>query len=109
MRYFAIAAAALLLPISPAAAAGQTIQVNSSFNSQVFVTDGSDSQLQEQEKVMKRAMYERAARECELLRTTIALSCRITNLGVSTQINRSYGQPPTLYVSSNVSMEVVLK
>jgi hypothetical protein len=92
-----------------AVAAGDTIQVNSSFNAQIFVANETEPQIQEQERSLKQSMYERATRECELLRASIALSCRITSIGVSTQINRSHGNPPTFYINANISMEVTLK
>ena len=105
----AVIAAALVLTAAPALAAGQTIQVNASFNSQVIVTDDNESKILEQEKTLKRAMYERAARECDDMRATIALTCSITNISVSTSINRNYGQPPSVYVNSSVTLQVTLK
>ena len=92
-----------------AVAAGETIQVNSSFNAQILVANETEPQIQEQERSLKQSMYERATRECELLRASIALSCRITSIGVSTQFNRSHGNPPTFYINANISMEVTLK
>ena len=92
-----------------AVAAGDTIQVNSSFNAQILVANETEPQIQEQERSLKQSMYERATRECELLRASIALSCRITSIGVSTQFNRSHGNPPTFYINANISMEVTLK
>jgi hypothetical protein len=106
---FAAFALATALAATPALAAGQTIQVNASFNSQIVVTDDNEAKMAEQEKTLKRAMYERAARECDDMRATIALTCTITNISVSTSINRNYGQPPSIYVNSNVSLQVTLK
>lgn len=97
------------LSAGTAVAAGESIQVNSSFNGQNLVANETEPQIQEQERSLKQSMYERASRECELLRASIALSCRITSIGVSTPFNRSHGQPPTLYINANVSMEVTLK
>jgi hypothetical protein len=90
-------------------ASGGAIQVNSSFNTQVFVAVETEPQIQEQERRLKQSMYERAVGECELLRATIALSCRMTGISVSTQITSTPGNPATLYVNANVSMEVMLK
>ena len=92
-----------------AAAGGGAIQVNSSFNTQVFVANETEPQIQEQERSLKQSMYERATGECELLRASIALSCRMTGISVSTQINSSPGSPATLYVNTYVNMEVRLK
>ena len=92
-----------------AVASGGAIQVNSSFNAQIFVANETEQQIEEQETKLKLSMYERATRECELLRSSIARSCRMTSISVSTQFTPSLGNPPTLYVNANVSMEVTLK
>jgi hypothetical protein len=54
-------------------------------------------------------MYERAARECDDLKATIALACQITGINVSTQITRNPGTPSQVYVSANVQMQVTVK
>ena len=100
---------ALLATAPPAEAAGQPIQVSASFSAQVVTAGDNEALIAQQERTLKRSMYERAARECEDLRSTIALTCAITNMNVSSQINRTYGQPPTLYVNSSVSMQITLK
>lgn len=92
-----------------AAASGEAIQVNSSFNAQVFVANETEPKIEEQERRLKQSMYERAIRECELLRASIALSCRMTSISVSTQFTPSHGNPPMLYINANVSMEITLK
>ena len=92
-----------------ACAAGETVQVNSSFNAQVFVANETEPKIEEQERRLKQSMYERAIRECELLRASIALSCRMTSISVSTQFTPSHGNPPMLYINANVSMEITLK
>ena len=100
---------AVLAIAAPAVAAGQDIQVSASFNAQVTATTDNEAMLAQQERTLKRSMYERAARECDDLRATIALICTITNMNVSTQITRTFGQPPSLYVNSSVSMQITLK
>ena len=102
-------AALLLTAAAPAEAQKQSIQVSASFSAQVIATTDNDAMMAQQERTLKRSMYERAARECDDLRATIALTCTIGNMNVSTQINRSYGQPPSLYVNSSVSMQITLK
>ncbi|MGH6907268.1 MAG: hypothetical protein ACREDX_05350 [Aestuariivirga sp.] len=99
----------LLAAASPALAGGAAIQTNASFSAQVVATADNDAEISQQEKGLKRAMYERAAREYDNLRTSIAISCSITGINVSTQINRNYGQPPNIYVNSSVTMQVTLK
>lgn len=60
-------------------------------------------------RAYKRSLYQKAASECEDFIATIARSCAITNIGVSTQENRFAGQPATLYVSINVTMQITPK
>jgi hypothetical protein len=103
------AAAVLAALASPAFAAGQTIWVNTSYSLQVPVAGETDTQIVDQEKSLKRSMYERAARECDDLKATIALACQITNISVSTQITRNPGTPSQVYVSANVQMQVTVK
>ncbi len=98
----------MLAVTSPALAGGQTVQANASFSAQIAATD-NDAVITQQEKNLKRAMYERAARECADILASVATSCSITGINVSTQINRNYGQPPSIYVNSSVTMQVTLK
>ena len=109
MKRFPFVLLVCLMAATPALAQKQTIQVSASFSAQVLASSDNEALLATQERTLKRSMYERAARECDDLRATIALACAITNMNVSAQINRSYGQPPTLYVNSSVTMQVTLK
>lgn len=103
-----VLALATFAPLN-AASAGQTIQVSASYSMTVMVAVDDDAAMTEQEKKIKRSLYERAARECGDLLATIALTCTITNINVSTTINRNYGQPPQVYANANVAMQVMLK
>lgn len=107
-----IAAALLgLQQLLPAAAQAEdsTVQISASYNVQAPIAGTTESDLVAQEHRLKRAMYERGARECAELLATIARSCAITGINVSTQINQTYGQPQTIYLNSNVNMQVTLK
>ena len=99
---------AQMLP-DTAQAAEQTVQVGASYNIQAAIAGTTDADIAAQEHRLKRAMYERGARECAELLATIARNCAITGINVSTQINQTYGQPQTIYVNSNVNMQVTLK
>lgn len=105
----ALSVAFLLAYASPAFAAGQAISVNASYNLQMPATGDTETAITDQERLLKRSLYERAARECDDLKATIALTCLITNISVSTQISRNPGAPPQLYVSSNVQMQITAK
>jgi len=109
MRTLTVCLAALAIAAFSPAHAGQTIQANANYSMTVMVTDDEDLAMTEQEKKIKRALYERAARECGDLLATIALTCSITNISVSTNINRNYGQPPQVYANASVAMQVTLK
>ena len=64
---------------------------------------------QAEEDSRRRDLYARSVKECALLLDTIAKSCAITSVNVSTQINGSPGQPDYLYLSANIAMQVELK
>ncbi len=99
----------MLSAVSQATAGSEAIQANASFSAQIVVAIDDDVKITEQEKNLKRAMYQRSAGECTDILASIATSCSITGISVSTQVNRTYGQPPTIYVNSNVTMQVTLK
>ena len=103
------AAAMLAVLASPSFAAGPAIWVNTSYSLQIPADSDADARITEQEKTLKRSMYERAARECEDLKATIAQTCQVTSINVSTQINRNPGTPTQIYVSTNVQMQVTIK
>ncbi len=54
-------------------------------------------------------LYKKSAAECADLTATIAKSCLITGITVSTQINRSPGVPDSMYATGSVTMQVDLK
>jgi hypothetical protein len=106
---FLLAAAALAASAFPALAAGPAIWVNTSYSLQIPAEGEIDVRITDQEKTLKRSMYERAARECEDLTATIALTCQITNINVSTQITRNPGTPTQIYLTANVQMQATMK
>jgi len=113
----AFAALALALITAPAFAESNTmalpavgpVSVNVSYNLQLPAGPGTAELLSSVERNARKSMYTLAAKECEALLATIASSCQITAINVSTQINRYPSQVPTLYISSNVSMQIALK
>ena len=109
MRILTASFGALAFAALAPAHAGQTIQANANYSMTVMVADDDDAAMAVQEQKIKRSLYERAARECGDLIATIALTCTITNISVSTQINRNYGQPPQVYANASVAMQVTLK
>ncbi|MGI9412777.1 MAG: hypothetical protein ACR2PM_03870 [Hyphomicrobiales bacterium] len=58
----------------------------------------------------RKRLYGMAARECAFLLDTIAGSCRLTGVNVSTQIqHQSGGNPPMLHLSGNAQFAITLK
>lgn len=71
---------------------------------------GADATAKEaEEDAYRQRLYVRAVKECEGLLASIAKSCVITNVSVSTQVNSSPGQPDYLYGTASISMTVELK
>jgi hypothetical protein len=84
-----------------------TASVNYTLN---LPLDAADQAAEaEVERSHRRAMYAKAAKECEDLLATIAATCQITNISMSTQLNRYPGQAPTIYVNASVTMQIALK
>jgi|GEM_PF-5054142 len=77
--------AMMLAAASEALAGGQAIQANASFSAQIIAVADNDTEITRQETNLKRAMYERAARECTDIMASIAISCSITGINVSAQ------------------------
>lgn len=62
-----------------------------------------------EEEAYRKSLYTRSVGECAALTETIAKSCVITAVNISTQINSNPGQPDYLYATANISMQVELK
>ena len=92
---------------SAAAAQGFILSTTISIN---LPLTASDPIARAAEEVgFRRDLYQRSVGECALLMETVAASCEITGINVSTQINSSPGQPDYLYASSTITMQVALK
>jgi ABC-type transport system substrate-binding protein len=90
-------------------AAPGPVNVNISYTINAPLTASTPEAATAEDREYRKALYRRAAGECEDLLATIAASCQITNIGVSSQVNRYPGQPATIYVSTNVTMQIALK
>jgi len=107
---------ALALPSAPAAAQStafpptRVVNVSVNFNTQLPLPDLSEAALAQTQKNGRLALYRLARDECEVMRSVIAESCRLTNLNLSTQIqNYNNGQPLMLSVNANANFTVALK
>ena len=63
----------------------------------------------EEEQGYRKSLYQQSAKECADLLDTIAKSCTITNISVSTQITRQAGMADQIYASGSVTLQVELK
>lgn len=62
-----------------------------------------------EEEPRRNELYIRSAGECAILQESVANSCAITAVSVSSQTNSNPGQPDYLYASSSITMQVELK
>jgi hypothetical protein len=98
----AAATAALGLPPLPG------ILVTTSISLNIPLAALGPEERQAEEDRYRRGFYERATGECAILLETVAKSCEVTSLNISTQINSSPGQPDYLYATANITMQVEL-
>lgn len=122
-RTIRLAAVAAVMLVAPATAQNVFIQsraatpadtkgdVRVNIGMNFFVaspTDDSEAAIKAQEQA-RRALYESAARECELLRTTIASECHLESIGIN--VNRNYGNqtPQGFNANGNFGFRIKLK
>lgn len=86
-----------------------SVRVQSSINFFVAGPSGEGEEAQKLRDRARRAVYDMAARECDLLRDVIAKDCRLES--INTNINRQFGQqqPEGLNVNSTMSLQITLK
>lgn len=94
-------------PAAEAAVAGTSLNTSISLNLPLTARDAAGRRAEED--AYRMDLYARSVKECALLLESIAKTCVITSINVSTQVNSNPGQPDYLYVSSNISMQVELK
>ena len=100
------AAGARILPLL----GGQAINVSVGFNTRLPLADLGEEALAEAQKQGRRFVYRLASEECAVLKATIAETCRLTNLNVSTQIQAGNNQTPVqLYINGSANFQVSLK
>lgn len=91
----------------PTVASG--VMINSSISLNLPLAGADRAARQAEEDGYRRDLYARSAAECQVLLDSIAKSCVVTSINVSTQVNSNPGQPDYLYVSSNITMQIDLK
>ena len=85
------------------------VRVQSNINFFVAGPTGETEEAQKLRDRARRAVYEMAARECDLLRDVIAKECRMES--VSNNINRQYGnqQQEGFTITGSMSFQITLK
>jgi len=86
------------------------VNVNTSFNSRTPLTNTSDDAIANTQRTGRRFIYRMAVKECAVLKETIAETCRLTNLNVSTNVQHPSGNNPVmLNLSGNAQFAISLK
>ncbi len=85
------------------------VRVNISFNSQSPLTDTSAQAVAAIQKMGRKLIYKMAREECETLRKTIAKTCSLTNLNVSSQLRHQHNAPKSLYINGSAQFSITLK
>jgi hypothetical protein len=85
------------------------VRIQSTINFFVAGPTGESEEAQKLRDRARRAVYEMAARECDLLREVIAKDCRIEQ--VSNNINRQYGnqQQEGFTITGSMNFQITLK
>ena len=96
---------ALAMPSQP----GGPVSVNISYAVNETLNTIEPAAVAAVESAHRDAMLKRADGECAAILATIATDCAVTAINISSQVNSYPGQPPALYISSTVSLQVTLK
>ncbi len=61
------------------------------------------------QKMGRKMIYRMAREECETLRSTIARTCSLTNLNVSSQVRQQHNRPNSLHINGSAQFAITLK
>ncbi len=86
-----------------------TVNVSVSFNSQTPLAETNDKAVAAIQKMGRKLIYRMAQEECKTLRSTIAQSCQLTNLNVTTQLRHQHNRPNSLYINGSAQFSITLK
>ncbi len=86
---------------------GISISTSYSISGPMLAKTPQDSAKEEQG--YRKSLYQQSAKECADLLDTIAKTCAVTNISVSTQITRQAGVADQIYASGSVTLQVELK
>jgi hypothetical protein len=86
------------------------VRVQSSINFFIAGPTGEGDEAQKLRERARRAVYEMAARECDLLREVLAKDCRMESVTSNININRQYGQQQEGFnINGSMSFQITLK
>ena len=86
------------------------INVSVSMNMQVPLADGDTATLQSAQIDGRKMLYRLATSECPVLMETIAQSCRLTSMNVSTQLrHQNRNTPYMLHLNGSAQFAITLK
>jgi hypothetical protein len=95
---------------SIAAAASASVNVNVSFDMQMPLADDEMNTLSDAQIRGRKMIYKQAVAECPVLLETIAASCSLTRLNVSTRLHRrNNNQDQFLHLNGNAQFAITLR
>ncbi|HAJ91116.1 MAG TPA: hypothetical protein DCO71_00595 [Gammaproteobacteria bacterium] len=112
-----ITAALGLTSVSPrgearslATSASAIVNVNVSFDMQMPLAGDEVKTLSDAQTSGRKMIYRQAVTECPVLLETIAATCRLTRLNVSTRLNqRNHDQQQFLHLNGNAQFAITLR
>ena len=95
---------------SLATSASAIVNINVSFDMQMPLAGGEMTSLSDAQIRGRKMIYRQAITECPVLLETIAASCRLTRLNVSTRVNRQNAhQEQILHLNGNAQFAITLR
>ncbi len=85
------------------------VNVSINFNSQSPLTETSEKAISMLQKMGRKMIYRMAREECETLRSTIAKTCSLTSLNVSSQVRQQHNRPNSLHINGSAQFAITLK
>jgi len=95
---------------SLAAPASAIVNINVSFDMQMPLAGDDMTTLSDAQIRGRKMIYRQAVTECPVLLDTIAATCRLTRLNVSTRVNRQKAhQDHILHLNGNAQFAITLR
>jgi hypothetical protein len=89
-----------------------SVKIQSTLNFFVPGPTGDSEEAHKLREKARRMIYETAARECDLLKETLAKDCRLENINSNINTNRQYGsaqQQEGFTINGSMSFQITLK